>query len=207
MTTKERIIVKALELFAAKGYDGVSVRDIAQEVGVRESALYKHYKSKQAIFDTIIEMASTRTEQIYKKLAVPAHTSKEVAQMYQEISIEQLVEISCKLFRFYLSDEIVAPYRRILTIEQYRNSELQKRYTGQFIDHTLEVYSKLFRSFIENGMFKEVDADVLALHFYGPIYLLFQKYDLDREHLEEGEQLIKNHVEQFARNYDKRVEA
>ena len=50
--TKEIILFKALSLFADKGYDGVTVRDIAAEVGIMQSSLYKHYKNKQEIFDT-----------------------------------------------------------------------------------------------------------------------------------------------------------
>ena len=55
MTTKERIIDQALDLFSRKGYDGVSVRDISGAVGIKESSLYNHFKNKQDIFDTIVE--------------------------------------------------------------------------------------------------------------------------------------------------------
>ena len=51
--TKESILLKALELFADRGYEGVSVRDIAAEVGIRQSSLYKHFAGKQDIFDTL----------------------------------------------------------------------------------------------------------------------------------------------------------
>lgn len=204
MKTKELIIVKALELFSSRGYDSVSVRDIAHEVGVRESALYKHYKNKQAIFEAIIEMASCRVEEIYKELQIPNNTSSHVTKEYQEISVEQLGELSARLFHFYICDEVLAQYRRMLTIEQYRSSECQSRYQNQFINGFLNTCRKLFETFIENGMFKDVNPEVLALHFYGPIYLLFQKYDLTPEKIEEGEKLIKEHVKQFARNYDQR---
>ena len=53
--TKELILLEALKLFADKGYEGVSVRDIAAEVGIRQSSLYKHFESKQDIFDTLVE--------------------------------------------------------------------------------------------------------------------------------------------------------
>ena len=46
MTTKERIIEEALTLFAEKGYQGTSVKNIADAVGIKDSSLYKHYKSK-----------------------------------------------------------------------------------------------------------------------------------------------------------------
>lgn len=47
--TRERIGAEALALFAEKGVDGTSVRDIAQAVGVAEGALYRHFRSKDEI--------------------------------------------------------------------------------------------------------------------------------------------------------------
>ena len=45
MTTKEKITETALDLFSQRGYDGVSVRDIARAVGIRESSIYNHFQS------------------------------------------------------------------------------------------------------------------------------------------------------------------
>ena len=47
--TRERICEAALALFASKGVDGATVRDIAQAVGVSEGALYRHFRSKEEI--------------------------------------------------------------------------------------------------------------------------------------------------------------
>ena len=53
--TKQRILEEALALFAEKGFANVYVGEIAGRVGIRAPSLYKHYKSKQAIFDAIVE--------------------------------------------------------------------------------------------------------------------------------------------------------
>ena len=52
--TKERILDEALRLFAQSGYMGTSMNDIADRMGVTKAALYKHYKSKQEILDSIL---------------------------------------------------------------------------------------------------------------------------------------------------------
>ncbi len=61
---KKDLIKSALDLFAVKGYDGVSVRDIAKTAGVSEAALYKHFKGKEDlalyIFNAIIKNYSER---------------------------------------------------------------------------------------------------------------------------------------------------
>ena len=52
--TKDRIIQASLRLFAKRGFSGVSTSDIAREVGITKAALYRHFDSKQAIFDGIV---------------------------------------------------------------------------------------------------------------------------------------------------------
>ena len=56
--TKQRILEKSLELFSTKGYDAVSVGEIAKAVGIKAPSLYNHFPSKQAIFDAILETTS-----------------------------------------------------------------------------------------------------------------------------------------------------
>jgi AcrR family transcriptional regulator len=51
--TKGALLQAALELFAARGFEGTSVRDIARAVGLSESVLYAHFDSKRAIFDAV----------------------------------------------------------------------------------------------------------------------------------------------------------
>ena len=53
--TKEKILLTALRLFAQDGYEAVSMSKIAGELGITKGALYKHYKNKRDIFDTIFE--------------------------------------------------------------------------------------------------------------------------------------------------------
>jgi AcrR family transcriptional regulator len=48
-STRERILDVALELFAAQGYDGTSLRQIAEQLGVTKAALYYHFESKEDI--------------------------------------------------------------------------------------------------------------------------------------------------------------
>ena len=55
MNTKEKIFYVALDLFSQKGYDSVSLREIAEEVGIKKSSIYSHYPSKEAILMDIFE--------------------------------------------------------------------------------------------------------------------------------------------------------
>ena len=58
--TKTDILNVSLKLFSEHGFHGASIRDIAKEVGKRESAIYNHFKSKEEIFEQIITDFSSR---------------------------------------------------------------------------------------------------------------------------------------------------
>ena len=72
--TKQRILEKSLELFSTKGYDAVSVGEIAKAVGIKAPSLYNHFPSKQAIFDAILE--TTSAHRILKKTSRFSLTSR-----------------------------------------------------------------------------------------------------------------------------------
>ena len=60
MSTKEKILETALTLFAQNGYDGTSVEQIAQDVGIKAPSLYKHFKGKEDILNSLIDIAEAR---------------------------------------------------------------------------------------------------------------------------------------------------
>lgn len=63
--TRREILDAALDLFAEHGFSGTSMRQIAQAVGVRESALYHHFPSKDALFAFLAdEMGPSRAEEL-----------------------------------------------------------------------------------------------------------------------------------------------
>ena len=60
MSTKEKILETALTLFAENGYNGTSMEQIAQDVGIKAPSLYKHFKGKEDILNTLIDTAENR---------------------------------------------------------------------------------------------------------------------------------------------------
>ena len=84
--TRKKILTKALKLFSQRGYDAVSVGDIAAAVGVKAPSLYNHFSGKRAIFDAIVEAAAEQYEQDTAKAApvdaasslLPQHDGNEI---------------------------------------------------------------------------------------------------------------------------------
>ncbi len=200
MSTRQMIIVEALDLFSVKGYEGVSMRDIAAKVGIKASSLYNHFSSKADIFGSIVQEMSERYEAAIGMMRVPHGEEDEVAKTYLNITEEQFVAIARNLFLYFLKDEFASRFRRMLTIEQFRDvaGDVFRKF---FIDGALDFESSLFRSLISKGGFREADPYVMAMQFYSPIFLLLSKYDSFPEKESEALDLLTRHVTQFSRIY------
>ena len=90
--TKERILEEALKLFSQSGYMGTSMNDIAAELGVTKAALYKHYKSKQEILESIVERMNQMDAERAKKYEMPEGNMAEVIAGYKDTALD--VELS-----------------------------------------------------------------------------------------------------------------
>ena len=53
--TKERILAAALEMFSKNGYAGTNIRELSASLGLVKSGVYKHYESKEAIWNALLD--------------------------------------------------------------------------------------------------------------------------------------------------------
>lgn len=202
MNTKERIIEEALTLFSQKGYQGTSVKEIAHAVGIKDSSLYKHYKSKQEIFDTITFQMEQKIQAMSESFRIPneAHFRDSITY-YGTLSQEDLVSLSQNVFLFYLKDPFLMRFRRTAMIEQYTQEMIYHVYYDLFFERSIQYLSKLFQAMIEHGYFIDVDANLIAMNFYTPIFFLLQKYDQAIERESEALHILKNQIAEFYRIY------
>lgn len=202
MATKDLILYKALWLFSLHGYNAVSMRDIASEVGIKAASIYNHFASKEDIFNSLLLEMKNRYEHMVSVVGVPAGTANESAQQYIGMPVEQLQMIAQGLFQYFAKDEFAAPFRKMISSEQFHNSAAGDVFRSMFIDGALEYQTDLFKALIEQGEFIDADPEIIALHFYSPIFLLLQSYDETQEQI--IMQKLKKHVSQFSRLYARR---
>ncbi|MDU5080504.1 TetR/AcrR family transcriptional regulator [uncultured Tissierella sp.] len=200
--TKQVIFENALNLFAIHGYEGVSVAQIADSVNIKAPSLYKHYKSKQEIFDTILCEVSNRMNEARNRLTIPADS--EMVDKYENIDLNVLGKMCYALLSFYLNDEVVSKFRKMLTIERYHNTEAEKLFQKIFIDDVLELETNLFRELIQRGHFIDSDPYIMALNFYSPLFLLLYKFDNSDYKPESLQYLINQLVYSFSERYIKK---
>ena len=199
MSTKEKILKEALNLFSEKGYSDVYVGDIAAAVGIKAPSLYKHFKGKQEIFDSCVEKFSERMTQIRNELLLPDTPRTDVS--YKTADMEKITEFAIGLFMFYLKDDIASKFRKMLMIERYRNPDLNRIYEELFVNGAVEYEEKIFTELIADGVIKKEDPHIIAVRFYSPIYYLLQKYDMWPEKEEEAKKELTAMIREFCDTY------
>ena len=201
--TKEIILFESLKLFADKGYDGVTVRDIAAEVGIKQSSLYKHFSSKQDIFDILVATMQLRFRDASASFKLPNGELQEMAKKYATGGNEVLKKISSEIFHFYLKDPYASQFRKMLSIEKYKNKEIDRIYREDYIDTAISYQATLFDEMIKQGYMRQANPEVMALQFFAPVFLLLNKYDGIAEKEEEAIKMLGKHIEQFDMIYRK----
>ncbi len=200
--TKHRILIESLNLFSKEGYDGVSVKKIADAVGIKDSSLYKHYDSKQGIFNALIVEATEHLEKTLWFYALKQSEIEETARQYCENDMELLRDTFKVAFVFWLSDPFARNFRRMLVIEQYKTGRAGKILENYLIEIPLSFYRMLFEQMIKLGSLKNADIDEMTIEFYSAFYLLISQYDGKDQLQSEAVGKLDRHIERFAQLYD-----
>ena len=197
METKENILITALKLFAREGFEAVSVSQIAGELGMVKSALYKHYKSKRDIFDSILERMDDMDRERAKKYKMPEGNMEKIVEAYKMLPIEQIQTYSKAQFQHWTQEEFPTLFRKMLTLEQFRSRKMNELYQKYLTSGPIAYMKEIFFGLTAD----EEKAKQLALEFYGPIYLLYSIYDgaTDKAAVTT---LVTAHVERFSDNLE-----
>lgn len=192
-TTKEEIVLEALRLFSERGFEAVSTSMIAQRLGITKGALYRRFDSKQAIFDEIINRMFELDEKQANKNNVPAKEIQADGEAYNKTAFADLCSFVDDQFVFWTENEFACLFRRMITIEQYKNEKMQKLYQDVIALGPVNYTADLFDKMIENGQLgeaaKQKGAFKLAIQFFAPLKLSIELFDGGRNSEE-----IKNNL-------------
>jgi AcrR family transcriptional regulator len=147
MTTKDKIIQASVKLFNQYGVSEVSLRQIAEEVGISHGNLAYHYKNKRWIIDEIY----SRMKEEADGLVFPGGdlSLMHVHQLFRGISNFQ------KRYRFFYMDMLEITRRYPKVIERYRDTiTLRSEQYEQLIDHLIQ--KGLVKEEPEPGFYKSL---------------------------------------------------
>ncbi len=161
VSRKEEIILLAAKLFREKGYSAVTMRDIADALGVKAASLYNHIRSKQELLSTIIIQTATQfTEGMQAIVESPESTSQKLRHI-----IELHIEITIQN-----PDFLAALNNDWMHLEEDLQFFLQMR----------EGYEENFRSIIKvglaNGEIADRDPEIMLFSMLSTLRTLYLWY-------------------------------
>lgn len=190
--TKIRILETALKMFSEKGYEGTNIRELSAALGLSKAAFYKHYKSKEEIWNNIIDKMETYYNEHFGS---PEHMP-EIPK-----TCDELFSLTMNLVDFTVHDEKIILTRKLLLTEQFHDDRVKRLATEHFMIGTKDMFKVIFEKMIENGLIKNENPDMLALAFTAPITSLIHYCDREpekeREIMREIEAFVKHFIEVY----------
>ena len=168
---KEEILIVALHLFARDGYEAVSVSQIAGELDMTKGALYRHYKSKRVIFDSIVKRMEQQDGEQASDYDMPEDEKERMPEEYEDVSLDDFVEYSKSMFEYWTEDDFASSFRKMLTIEQFRSEEMQNLYQQYLVSGPAEYVKELFKNMKMNH------PEENAVKFYANMFFYYSMYD------------------------------
>ena len=170
---KELIVQEALKLFSERGFAAVSMRDLAESVGISVSTIYHYYESKQALFRDMIVQANTLT-------AKAREAFFQVLNRTEKVECEPFVHAGVMFATAYLRNEKIDPLLRMLESERYHDPAAEKVWTKLVFSDPIAHETKVFEVLAERGEIRDADAAALAGEYHGIIMLGYFTGDTER---------------------------
>ena len=190
--TKERILAAALEMFSQNGYAGTNIRELSASLGLVKSGVYKHYESKEAIWNALLDqMIAYYGEHFGSAEHLPPVPD----------SPEGLVDMTMRMVNFTVRDERIIMTRKVLTLEQYRDVRARELATKHFLTGLTDMFTHVFTGMMDKGLLHRDDPKMLAFAYTAPISALIHLCDREPEKTEEAIRQVEAFSRHFIKTY------
>ncbi|HUL21132.1 MAG TPA: TetR/AcrR family transcriptional regulator [Thermodesulfobacteriota bacterium] len=163
MSSKKRILKASAELFASKGFDGTSVRDIAEKVGLSVPGMFHYFSSKEEI---LYEIMTLFMDNAYEKMM----------EVYSA-DIDPIEKLS-SICKFYVEE--YAGHKHQLTILISERKSLIPEHRQRCIKKErayVQALTNLFKELTERKGLKTINHSILAFIFFGMVHWTYQWYN------------------------------
>ena len=200
--TREEILEAALDLFSVNGFEATSISQLADAVGLRKASLYSHFANKQDILDNVIKsvLGDYAEHSIFAcaNWDDPAFTKDKSG-----MSAEDVAKLVQGQMRYILHDPHISKGRKMILIEQFRNTEMAELQTKQNYEDVLNYFTGMMRFLVREGVLTDSDPQIMAAQFSSPITVWINLCDREPEREDEVMELVWKHVMQFFKIYRK----
>ncbi|MDA8214754.1 MAG: TetR/AcrR family transcriptional regulator [Nitrospiraceae bacterium] len=191
-STRNKILETALKLFSQKGYLGATTKEIAKEAGIAEVTLFRHFPSKENLFEEVINTHSF----------LPA--LKELMPEIATMSYEKALTVIAKRFLETLSSR--KDLIQIMHSEMQRYPEKIHKIYHAFIDEIFKILASYFAEMQKKKILKGFDTEFGARAFLGMFFSYFNVHEMmmhkKYRHLDK-DTTIKEFVKIFVRGTKK----
>ena len=186
--TKERILAASLDMFSQNGFAGTNIRELSGSLGMGKSSMYRHFESKEAIWNTLLDELIAYYEARFGSMEhLPPVPD----------SLEELVTTTMHMVNFTVHDEKVVKTRKMLTIEQFRDERARDLATKHFLTGLTDMFTPLFAGMMDKGLLRKDDPAMLAFAYTAPISALIHLCDREPEKTPEA----LRQAEAFSRHF------
>lgn len=196
--TKQQILDVALKQFSQRGYSAVSIRSICKDIGIKESAVYYHFKNKQDILNKLVEeideIASRMDYMLGSELKdiIPANMKDSDFLLVGRI-----------YYLDYLNNPRVYQLISMLMIEHRNCSELGRLYSRLMFEKPIEMQTRFFTLLIEGGYLKDLPAIELAVAYQSIFNFCFCHQMALEQHVQQAVLELEKHLLFFIKQYKK----
>lgn len=172
--TKDKIFDTALDLFSKKGYDSVSVRTIASEVGIKESSIYNHYSSKKDILMSILNYF----EEYFKGNPLD---DENIRKLLEE-NPEEFYHLGSEMFKQQIFEEKILKIMKLIFVQMYQIDEVKEFFLREILGGSTDFWSDVFEILIQKNVIgSDCNPNKLAEMYFGfsmfKLWEIFLKYD------------------------------
>ena len=172
--TKDKIFDTALDLFSKKGYDSVSVRTIASEVGIKESSIYNHYSSKKDILMSILNYF----EEYFKGDSLD---DENIRKLLEE-NPEEFYHHGSEMFKQQIFEEKILKIMKLIFVQMYQIDEVKEFFLREILGGSTDFWSDVFEILIQKNVIgSDCNPNKLAEMYFGfsmfKLWEIFLKYD------------------------------
>lgn len=172
--TKDKIFDTALDLFSKKGYDSVSVRTIASEVGIKESSIYNHYSSKKDILMSILNYF----EEYFKGNPLD---DENIRKLLEE-NPEEFYHQGSEMFKQQIFEEKILKIIKLIFVQMYQIDEVKEFFLREILGGSTDFWSDVFEILIQKNVIgSDCNPNKLAEMYFGfsmfKLWEIFLKYD------------------------------
>lgn len=194
MSTRDKIMDVALNMFSERGYEAVSIRDICGEVGIKESTLYYHFKNKKDILDSLIEKFRSYIDGLLSHVDEITEEPAKKGKKSDDISLQMM---DSYMIDSYLFDPFCNLMLRLMMIEQFHNEEIRELYEKTLFTDPYDIQMNVFRKLAKAGAIPEKDVEWIVKETHSYMTMLTFKYLLNGDLTEKRKKAYYKEVHDF----------